>query len=432
MLLSHSVAGAYPLCRPPNTWSPGVPALPGPWYWFVANETPLHWRGGCLAAELLRGAVGDYCLGGCSALLMFLRRSPQVPRVGPVPILAPPLLAVPPWHPSLCLWRVAPLGPPLPSPSGTPFHVVCTFCELGLVALLLWAACPLWATGSAGGHGIRSSDTKQAQHNNRAHNNATPGGTTRSSAAQHRTQGHTAQHGTRQRRPKPGSKPHRKQLNRTARPKTRHNTQQQSTAQHNTETNTPTNTAQRAAAHNTARPGTTAQHATRKDSAARQHQTAQGNTHAPGRGGSRRREPPTGREKKTRARSSSVKNRKTQRGAANTRKQPTSRREAQERRERTESQEAEGQQNKQHTAPRPGHPGPETRESQKQRGRATRKKEKRSTKRQREKQRDTKGGGGSNHQGAANGQAGTTKKARAHREPRSGGPTKQTARSAMA
>ena len=42
-------AGAYPLHRPPNAWSPGAPAPPGPCYWFVASGTPLGWRGGCLA-----------------------------------------------------------------------------------------------------------------------------------------------------------------------------------------------------------------------------------------------------------------------------------------------------------------------------------------------------------------------------------------------
>ena len=42
------------------------------------------------------------------------------------------------------------------------------------------------------------------------------------------------------------------------------------------------------------------------------------------------------------------------------------------------------------------------------------------------------GRGGSNHQAAANGQAGNTKAARAHAEPRSGGPTKQTRHSANA
>ena len=67
-------AGAYPLRRSPNAWSPGAPALPGPCYWLVASGTPLGWRGGCLAWGLGRGAVRHYCLGGCSAPCVCARR----------------------------------------------------------------------------------------------------------------------------------------------------------------------------------------------------------------------------------------------------------------------------------------------------------------------------------------------------------------------
>ena len=56
-------AGAYPLRRPPNAWSPGAPALPGPCYWLVASGTPVGWRGGCLALGLGRGAVRHYSAG---------------------------------------------------------------------------------------------------------------------------------------------------------------------------------------------------------------------------------------------------------------------------------------------------------------------------------------------------------------------------------
>ena len=42
-------AGAYPLRRPPDVWSPGAPAPPGPCYWLVASGTPLGSRGDCLA-----------------------------------------------------------------------------------------------------------------------------------------------------------------------------------------------------------------------------------------------------------------------------------------------------------------------------------------------------------------------------------------------
>ena len=64
--------------RPPNAWSPGVPALPGPCYWLVASGTPVGWRGGCLALGLVRGAMRHYCLGRCSALVVCVRRSRPV------------------------------------------------------------------------------------------------------------------------------------------------------------------------------------------------------------------------------------------------------------------------------------------------------------------------------------------------------------------
>ena len=69
------VAGAYPLRRPPDWWSPGLPAPPGPCYWLVASGTPMGWRGGCLAVGLVRSTVCYYCFGGCSALVVCARRS---------------------------------------------------------------------------------------------------------------------------------------------------------------------------------------------------------------------------------------------------------------------------------------------------------------------------------------------------------------------
>ena len=65
----HICTLQYP--APPLTQrSPGVPALPGPCYWLVASRTPMGWRGGCLAAGLVPGAVYHYYLGGCSAVLV--------------------------------------------------------------------------------------------------------------------------------------------------------------------------------------------------------------------------------------------------------------------------------------------------------------------------------------------------------------------------
>ena len=76
--LASVAAGAYPPCRPPDVWSPGAPAPPGPCYWLVASGTPVGWRGCCLALGLVRGAVRHYCLGGCSALVVCARRSQPV------------------------------------------------------------------------------------------------------------------------------------------------------------------------------------------------------------------------------------------------------------------------------------------------------------------------------------------------------------------
>ena len=137
-------AGAYPLRRPPNAWSPGVPALPGPCYWLVAGWTPMGWRGGCLALGLVRGAMRHYCLGRCSAMVVCVRRSRPVRggwgrcRVLCLPYF--PLFAPRFLH---CVWRVVPSGCPLSSLAGTPFRAVCAFRGLGPVALLVLPACPL-------------------------------------------------------------------------------------------------------------------------------------------------------------------------------------------------------------------------------------------------------------------------------------------------
>ena len=118
--LATIVAGAYPLRRHPNVWAPGVPAPPGPCYWLVASGPPLGWRGGCVAVGLVRGNLCHYCLGGCSALVVCVRRSRQVwgveagagSCVSPVP---PPLSL----RFSCCVGRVVSSGCPLSSPAGT-------------------------------------------------------------------------------------------------------------------------------------------------------------------------------------------------------------------------------------------------------------------------------------------------------------------------
>ena len=55
----------------------------------------MGWRGGCLALGLVRGAMLHYCQGGCSVLVVCVRRSRPVrgglgPVSGVVSSLFPP------------------------------------------------------------------------------------------------------------------------------------------------------------------------------------------------------------------------------------------------------------------------------------------------------------------------------------------------------
>ena len=130
-------AGTYPPRCPPNAWWPGVPALPGPCYWLVASGTPVGWRGGCLALGLVRGAMHHYCLGRCSALVVYVRRSRPV-RGGwcRCRVLSLPCFPLPAPRLLRYVWRAVPSGCPLSSLAGTPFHAVCAF--RGSVRLPFW------------------------------------------------------------------------------------------------------------------------------------------------------------------------------------------------------------------------------------------------------------------------------------------------------
>ena len=113
--LAALATGAYPPRRPPNAWSPEVPAPPGPWYWLVASGTPLGWRGGCIAAGLVCGVVRHYCLGGCSALFVCARRSrPVRGGWGRCRVLCLPCFALPAPRFPRCVWPVVPSGAPYP------------------------------------------------------------------------------------------------------------------------------------------------------------------------------------------------------------------------------------------------------------------------------------------------------------------------------
>ena len=119
--LATVVAGAYPLRRPPDVWSPGLPAPPGPCYWHVTTGIPMGWCRGCLAAGLVRSTVCYYCLCGCSALVVGVRAAagscfspwappcPRVPRSACCGMLRPgvPSLPLPVGH---CMRSVRPAG----------------------------------------------------------------------------------------------------------------------------------------------------------------------------------------------------------------------------------------------------------------------------------------------------------------------------------
>ena len=89
----------------------------------------------CLARKI----IGDYCLGGCSALVVCARRLRLGLRVGAGAGSRSSL----PSRPSRSVLRVVPCGCPFPSPAGTPFHAVRAFGGPGPVALQVRAACPL-------------------------------------------------------------------------------------------------------------------------------------------------------------------------------------------------------------------------------------------------------------------------------------------------
>ena len=58
-------------------------------------------------------------------------------------VLCPSRFPLPAPRVPRCVWRAVLSGCPLASLAGTPFHAVCAFRELGLVALLVVPACPL-------------------------------------------------------------------------------------------------------------------------------------------------------------------------------------------------------------------------------------------------------------------------------------------------
>ena len=154
--LATVAAGAYPLRRPPNAWSPGSPALRGLCYWLVASGTLIGWRGGCLAAGLVCGSVCHYCLGRCSALFVCARRSRQVWGVGA--------------GAGSCVFPVPPLPPRVPraacggaSRPGIPYPCSPVRHSMRSVSSAAWSGCPFWYSPCAlcvcvrsGSRGVRA------------------------------------------------------------------------------------------------------------------------------------------------------------------------------------------------------------------------------------------------------------------------------------
>ena len=141
--LAAVAAGAYPPRSPPDVWSPGAPAPPGPCYWLVASGTPLGWRGGCLALGLVRGAVRHCCLGGCSALVVCARRSRPVRGAGAGAwCRASPFPPSRPAFPALCV-AGRPVRVSLILARWYAIPCDCAFHGLGPVALLVFPVCPL-------------------------------------------------------------------------------------------------------------------------------------------------------------------------------------------------------------------------------------------------------------------------------------------------
>ena len=125
-MVARGAGAAGPVLLACRQWDPlglarRLPSL-GAGVWRSAPLLP--WRVQCPVGVCAALAAGSGGLGWY--LVLCLSRFPlpttRVPR---------------------CVWRAVPSGCPLASLAATPFHAVCAFRELGLVALLVVPACPL-------------------------------------------------------------------------------------------------------------------------------------------------------------------------------------------------------------------------------------------------------------------------------------------------
>ena len=85
------------------------------------------------ATTAFAGAVPRLCVRGARG---------RLGGFGPVPGIVSLSFPLPAPRVPRCVWRAVPSGCPLPSLTGTPFHVVCSFRALGPVALPVVPACP--------------------------------------------------------------------------------------------------------------------------------------------------------------------------------------------------------------------------------------------------------------------------------------------------
>ena len=125
-MVARGAGTAGPVLLACRQWDPlglarRLPSL-GVGAWRSAPLLP--WRVQCPVRVCAALAAGSE--GSGRYLVLFLSRfplpAPRVPR---------------------CVWRAVPSGCPLPLLAGTPFHAVCAFRELGLVAFLVVPACLL-------------------------------------------------------------------------------------------------------------------------------------------------------------------------------------------------------------------------------------------------------------------------------------------------
>ena len=124
-MVARGAGAAGPVLLACRQWDPlglarRLPSL-GVGAWRCAPLLP--WRVQCPVCVCAALAAGSGGSGRYLVLCLsrFPLPAPRVPR---------------------CVWRAVPSGCPLPSLAGTPFHAVCAFRALGLVALLVVPACP--------------------------------------------------------------------------------------------------------------------------------------------------------------------------------------------------------------------------------------------------------------------------------------------------